>query len=341
MHRRQELQNRFTDVAGLRVGHAVDLASASGVTVIVCDRPTLAAVDVRGGGPASRELDVLRPENLVQHVDAVTFSGGSVYGLAAADGVTQWCRENGRGFRLAHVDGVPPSPIVPCACLYDLANGGHKTWASEPPYRRLGRDAAEKASADMEVGSVGAGFGARAGALLGGVGSASSMIHDLGMVSALAVVNSFGSVVVPGSRAFWAAPFELGDEFGGVAPARCEGADEWGLAKVSAKAGENTTLACVATDVALTRVELKRIAIMAQDGCARAIRPVHTPFDGDIVFALSTSATEIPEGIDRAWAVTRIGSRAADTLARAIARGVFSATPGPGRPGTAWRDLVP
>jgi hypothetical protein len=210
-------RNLITDVPGLRVGHAYDAGIRTGVTVLLADTPVVAAVDVRGGGPASREIDVLSPENLVQTLDAVVLSGGSVYGLGAADGVTAWLGARGRGFGFNRPN-TPLSPIVPTACLYDLANEGNKAWGLEPPYRRLGLEAVQAVSAGFDLGGVGAGFGARAGTLLGGIGSASMILGEGWRVGALAAVNSHGSVTVPGGRHFWAAPFEIDGEFGGLGP---------------------------------------------------------------------------------------------------------------------------
>jgi len=332
-------RNLITDVPGLRVGHAQDAGVRTGVTVLLADTPVVAAVDVRGGGPASREIDVLSPENLVQTLDAVVLSGGSVYGLAAADGVTAWLGARGRGYGFNRPN-TPLSPIVPAACLYDLANAGNKAWGLEPPYRRLGLEAVQAVTAGFDLGGVGAGFGAKAGNLLGGIGSASLILSDGWRVGALAAVNSHGSVVVPGGRRFWAAPFEIDGEFGGLGPgAPLPDPEGWGGWRGAAQAAASTTLACVATDVALSRVELNRIAIMAQDGMARAIRPAHSPFDGDIVFALSTGRVLLPEDAARPLTVARIGAAAADTLSRAIARGVFLSRATPDRPGTDWSSL--
>ncbi|WP_339914219.1 P1 family peptidase [uncultured Brevundimonas sp.] len=332
--------NLITDVPGLKVGQAHSVEVRTGVTVILADTPATAAVDVRGGGPASRETDVLKPENLVQQVDAIVLSGGSVYGLGAGDGVTAWLGARGRGYGMGGAPGVPLSPIVPTVCLYDLANGGSKDWGMTPPYRDLAVTAAEAAADRFELGTAGAGYGAGAGSLKGGIGSASTVMTAGYTVGAVVAVNSVGSVVAPGGRTFWAAPYEIGDEFGGLGPAGLRAAvEDWGLAKVAARPRENTTIACIATDVALTRVECQRVAIMAQDGMARAIRPSHAPFDGDIVFVVSTEKQTLPEGAMRQLEVTRIGAVAADTLARAIARGVYHATPWPGTTGGTWRDL--
>lgn len=330
-------RNLVTDVAGLRVGQASDGDVRTGVTVILPDAPAVAACDVRGGGPASRETDVLLPENLVQEVDGIVLSGGSVYGLASGDGIAAWMGARNRGFALREAPGIPPSPILPTACLYDLANGGDKGWGEEPPYRELGVAAVEAADVTFEIGTAGAGYGANAGGLKGGLGSASAVSRDGMTVGALVAVNSLGSAVAPGSRQFWAAPWEMDGEFGGLGTGELAAAPgDYGRAM---RPRTNTTLACIATDVALTRVELKRIAIMAQDGLGRALRPAHAPFDGDIVFALSTAEREAAGNGLRAVLVTRLGAMAADVLARAIARAVYEAVAFPDSGVPAWRDL--
>src|SRR5579863_9850311 len=333
-------RNLITDVAGLKVGQAHDERVRSGVTVIVPDDRAVCVCDVRGGAPGTRETDVLAPENLVDEADAVVLSGGSVYGLAAADGVTAALGAMRRGYHLATAAGVPVSPIVPAAILYDVANGGAKDWGASPPYRELGLRALEAADLAFDLGTAGAGYGAMAGQLKGGLGSASALGEEGFTVGAIVAVNSFGSVVAPGGRSFWAAPFEIGTEFGGLGAGGLAAApDDWGLAKGPAAAGRaNTTLACVATDAALTPVEARRFAIMAQDGLARAIRPAHSPFDGDIVFAFATARRPLPER--RLATVARLGALAADCLARAIARGVYQATPWPGTTVRCWRDLA-
>ncbi|WP_292054913.1 MULTISPECIES: P1 family peptidase [unclassified Brevundimonas] len=332
-------RNLITDVAGLKIGQAHDAKARTGVTVILAETPAVAAVDVRGGGPAGRETDVLKAENLVQEVDAIVLSGGSVYGLAAADGIAAWMGMRGRGYGMGGGAGVPPSPIVPAACLYDLANGGDKQWGMDPPYRRLAVEALEGAGDTFALGTAGAGYGAQAGGLKGGIGSASSVTSDGWTVGAIAAVNSVGSVIAPDSRQFWAAPFEIGNEFGGLGSADLSAAHEdWGSAKFNPRPRENTTLAVVATDVALSRVECQRLAIMAQDGLSRAIRPAHAPFDGDTVFVLSTGKIKIDDPAQRNIAVSRLGNIAADTLARAIARGVFEATAYDGTTAGTWKS---
>ena len=302
----------------------MDERARSGVTVILPDDRAVCAADARGGAPGTRETEALVAENLVEAIDAIVLSGGSVYGLAAADGVAAWLGALGRGYGMVVRPGVPRSPVVPAAILYDLANGGDKAWRTEPPYRALGLRAVGTAGLDFDLGVAGAGVGAMAGALKGGLGSASVVTADGFTVGAIAAVNSFGSVMVPGSCAFWAAPFELDGEFGGVTIGDAHAApDDWGLAKRNPAAGENTTIACVATDAILTPAQAKRLAIMAQDGLARAIRPAHAPFDGDVVFALSTGRRPLIDPVD--FTLARLGALAADTLARAIARGVYEA----------------
>ena len=318
--------NSLTDVSGLAVGQAVDVSVQTGVTVILPDTRAICAVDVRGGGPGTRETDALAAHTLVDAVDAVVLSGGSSYGLAAADGVAAALGARSRGFALIDQPGVPKSPVVPSAILYDLANGGDKAWGEDPPYRRLGRDALEAAGAIIAQGRAGAGFGARAGLHPGGTGTASLVTAGGITVGALVCVNAFGSVTLPGAdNVYWAWPFEIGGEFGGARPPAgwSMPPHDWGAAKINPGIRENTTIACVATDAALTPGQARRLAIMAQDGLSRAIRPVHTPFDGDVVFALSTAARPLPEPGELALA--ELGSAAADTLARAVARGVFEA----------------
>jgi len=337
-------RNLITDVEGLRVGQADDARACTGVTVILPDGRAAAAVDVRGGGPGTRDTDTLGASNLVRSVDAVVLSGGSVYGLASGDGVAAWLGAQGRGFTLLSQPGVPPSPIVPTAVLYDLANGGDKRWGEAPPYRELAMQAARRAEAIFALGTHGAGFGAAAGALKGGLGSASYVTHDGMTVGAIVACNSFGSVVAPHGKRFWAGAFEIGDEYGGLgmADVRAEG-ENWEMAKLDPRPLGNTTIACIATDVALTPDELQRVATMAQDGMARAIRPIHAPFDGDTVFAISTGRREAPR-IDgpvdpRPFIVCRLGALAADVLARAIARGVYCAATPPGMAAPAWSSL--
>ncbi|MGI9480901.1 MAG: P1 family peptidase [Hyphomicrobiales bacterium] len=317
--------NLITDVAGISVGNAGDEKRASGVTAILTGQGAVAGVDVRGGGPATRETDALDPSCLVGKIHGVVLSGGSVFGLAAADGAVQALAGQGIGFTFG---GQPhPCPVVPAACLFDLTNGADKAWGNTPPYRELGAAACKAASADFALGNQGAGLGAAAGCLKGGLGSASS-VSDGVTIGALAAVNSFGSAVVPGTDCLWAAPFAVGNEYpGGGLPGLDGNLDQTKGTKAELSAGadapgRNTTLCVVATDADLTKAQAERLAIMAGDGMARALRPVHTPFDGDIVFALATGATNRrPDPLELA----KLGGLAADCLARAIARGVWEA----------------
>jgi len=322
-------RNLITDIPGLRVGNAEDETARSGVTVLLCESAMRAGVDVRGGGPGSREIDVLRPENLVGEVHGLVMSGGSVFGLAAADGVCALL--SGRSVGLALGETAPRVPIVPAAVLYDLDNGGDKNWGDEPPYRALGIEAAEAAADSFALGAHGAGRGARAGLVAGGLGSASLDLGEGLTVGALVAANPVGSVLMPDGETYWAWPFEIDGEFGGGPPPGPVDASDPMPEQSRLKArgrlepGSNTTVAIVASSGALTTAECRRVAIMAHDGIARAVRPAHTPFDGDTVFALAAGRSRLGEGFQRAAELARIGSAAADCLARAIARAVHSA----------------
>lgn len=320
------IRNLITDVAGLRVGQAEDRDVRTGATVIVADQPVVAAVAIAGGGPGTRETELLRGGMMVDDVDAICLSGGSAFGLAAADGVADALKQAGRGFTVSPMPGVPPTPIVPAAILYDLANGGDKDWGSPSPYAALGRAAFAAAGQEIALGAAGAGFGAMAGTRKGGVGSASIVTQDGLTVGALAAVNCVGSATLPDSDVFWAWPFEERSEFGGARLPEnyALDAEDWSGAKLNPAIGQNTTIACVATDVALTPSEAQRVAQMALSGFSRAIRPVFAPFDGDAVFVLSTAKRQLPTPAP--LHVTRIGELAASTLARSIARGVFEAS---------------
>lgn len=295
----------------------------TGVTVILAPDRAVGAVDVRGGGPGTRETEALMPEGLNVGVDAIVLSGGSVFGLDAAGAVTNALATQGRGFQLQGSTLV--APIVPAAILFDLTNGGNKDWGAAPPYRALGTSALAVAADTFSLGNAGAGYGARAGALKGGLGSASFITEDGFEIGAIAAVNAFGSAVMPGTSTLWAWPFEQANEMGGQKPPRAP-LQRPGLPddiKRPAQPAQNTTIACIAVNAALTPAQAKRIAIMAHDGMARALRPVHAPFDGDVVFVLATGARPLDE--PHAWHLTRLGTLAADCLTRAIGRGVFEA----------------
>jgi len=311
-------RNLITDIAGLRVGQAGDGKLGSGTTVVLFDQPVVASVDVRGGGPGTRETALLDPAQTVEGIDAVVLSGGSAFGLDAASGVQAYLREQGRGFKVR--DALVP--IVPGAILFDLLSGGDKNWGRYPPYREFGYEAAKGAAADFALGSVGAGLGATTATLKGGVGSASAQTRDGLTVGALAVVNGVGTVTIGDGPHFWAAPFEQNGEFGGRGwPASFSSSD---LA-IRAKGGprQNTTIAVIATDAKLSKAQCNRLAVMAHDGFARAIYPVHTPLDGDAIFAAATGAKPLA---DPHFGLAELGMVAANVMARAIARGVYEAT---------------
>ena len=328
------LKNLLTDIAGVRVGHADDATLASGVTAIIFDQPAVAAIDVRGGGPGTREGALLDLANTVERVDALVLSGGSAFGLDAGGGVQAWLAEQGRGL---NVRGAV-IPIVPGAILFDLLNGGDKAWGRFSPYRDLGYAAAANAGTDFAIGSVGAGLGATTANLKGGLGSASATTDGGITVAAIVAVNAVGSVTVGDGPWFWAAAFEIGGEYGGrgfppsftqdMLKLRAKGG-------AAANASENTTIAVLVTDAALTKSQAKRLAMIAQTGFARAIYPVHAPTDGDVVFAAATG--EKP--IDPVAGLTELGMVAANVMARAIARGVYEATALPFADALpAWKD---
>ncbi|HET6467943.1 MAG TPA: P1 family peptidase [Geminicoccaceae bacterium] len=324
--------NSLTDVPGLLVGSAEDAVARTGVTVVLPDAAAVAAVDVRGGGPGTRETDALAPESLVQEIHGLVLGGGSAFGLDAAGALAGWLAARGRGFKLR--DAVVP--IVPAAILFDLANGGDKAWGDAPPYRALALRAAEAAGREVAQGNRGAGFGAMAGNLKGGLGTASAVDAATGLaVAALVAVNSAGSVVMPGTGTFWAWYLEQEGEMGGQAPPRDPVVLEPELKRghggdAAAEPGGNTAIGVIATDAALARPALGRLAIMGHDGFARAIRPAHTPVDGDTLFALATGAGPLPERRD---ALLRLGHMAADCVARAVCRGILAAEGLGGMPG--------
>jgi L-aminopeptidase/D-esterase-like protein len=328
------LKNLLTDISGVRVGHADDAKLASGVTAVIFDKPVVAAIDVRGGGPGTRDGALLDVANTVERIDAIALSGGSAFGLEAGGGVQAWLAEQGRGF----VVRGAVIPIVPGAIVFDLLNGGDKAWGRFPPYRDLGYAAASAASIDFALGSAGAGLGATTANFKGGIGSASATTPGGIRVAALAVVNAVGTVTVGDGPWFWAAPFEIGGEYGGrglppsftpdMLTMRIKG-------NAAATAAENTTLAVVVTDAILTKAQAKRLAVIAQTGFARAIYPVHAPLDGDVVFAAATG--EKP--VDPLVGLTELGMVAANVMARAIARGVYTATALPFPSALpAWKD---
>jgi L-aminopeptidase/D-esterase-like protein len=321
----------ITDIPGVRVGHAGDIRLGSGVTAIIFENAVVASVDVRGGGPGTRETALLDPAQTVEGIDAIVLSGGSAFGLDAASGAQAWLREKGRGFQVREAR----VPIVPAAILFDLLSGGDKNWGRYPPYRELGYEAAKTAAVDFALGSVGAGLGATTVNLKGGIGSASARTRGGFIVGAIAAANAAGSMTIGNGPHFWAAPFEQNKEFGGRGWPASLPPDALAF-RSKGNLGENTTLAVIATDAKLTKAQAKRLAVMAQSGLSRAIYPVHTPLDGDVVFAAGMGAKALPDAV---FSLSEIGTLAANVLARAIARGVYEATALPCNGALqCWRD---
>ncbi|OLF17570.1 hypothetical protein BU204_11375 [Actinophytocola xanthii] len=326
----------MTDVVGVEVGHHQRIGGgwATGTTVVLLPPGSTGAVDGRGGAPGTRETDLLAPENLVRQVDAVCLSGGSAYGLAAADGVMRWLGEQGRGMRV----GAEPHevvPIVPGAVIFDLPRS---SWGNRPSAEFGYLACTAACSGPVTQGTVGAGTGAKVGSLKGGVGSASAMVDDF-TVGALVVVNAVGEAVDAGTGRPWVADHEVAEEFGGRWP------DRPGVLPTAARAELNTTVGVVAVDADLTKAECRRIAIAAQDGLARAVRPAHSMFDGDTVFAAATQAqplvaADAPFGpVARAAALDRLCTAAAEVFARAVVHGLLAATSLAGL--VAYREVWP
>jgi L-aminopeptidase/D-esterase-like protein len=326
----------------LTIGHAADERLKSGVTVVLPAEPAVASMHLAGGAPGTRETDLLQPENAVERIDAIVLSGGSAFGLAAADGAMHWLAGQGRGFRLA--DAVVP--IVPAAILFDLANGGDKAAIPAPggavrrsPYFELGHAACAAASRTTPLGSVGAGTGATTANLKGGFGAAATILSQGARLMAFAAVNAAGRATIGDGPHFRAALFEQDGELGGLGwPAQLPADAAAPVTKRHARPLANTTLAVVATDLPLTKARAKRLAMAAHDGLALALFPAHTPADGDIVFALSTapSAADAPEAGPAT--LSEACAAAAATLARAVARAVFEARPAEGDVLPAWRQ---
>jgi L-aminopeptidase/D-esterase-like protein len=294
------MHDGFTSVPGLRIGHAQDTASVTGVTLVVPASPVVMAVDVRGGGPGTRETDALDPSTLVERVHGLVLAGGSVFGLAAADELVLCLAAAGIGLDTGA--GLPRVPVVPAAILFDLTNGGDKAWNGTPPYRRLARAAFAALGENDVSGPVGAGHGARAGSRRGGIGSVAATLSSGHRIGALMAVNSFGEVY-QGAPPDGPVPTPKLRQTRSLLP---DGA-------------RNTCIGAVATDAPLTRAQARRVAMMAHDGLARAIRPIHTPFDGDTIFVISTAAS----GESNPVAITEIGTIAADLVAAAVRRAVF------------------
>lgn len=320
-----ECRNLITDVPGIRIGHADDPSVLSGVTVLLSEKPLVAAVDVRGGGPGTRETDAVGLAGSVEEVHAIVISGGSAFGLSAATGVQAWLAERGVGFDI----GGARVPIVPQAVLFDLLNGGDKSWGATSPYERLGREACANASQEFRCGSIGAGLGATTATVRGGLGSASQVLDGGLVVGAIVAVNAVGTATIGDTAHFWSAPFEQNGEFGGLGhpPAWTEPMFE---ARLKGGNRQATTLAIVATNARLGKREVHRLGIMAQGGLVRALYPAHSPLDGDAVFSVATGDVEVSDPV---YGLSLLGIAAGNVLARAIARGVYDAAPAP----ASWR----
>jgi D-aminopeptidase len=324
------MKNLITDVPGLSVGNAADARLASGVTALIFETPATASIAILGGAPGVRDGALLEPEMTVDSVDALVLSGGSAFGLDAMGGVQSVLRAQGRGFRIGDVT----VPIVPGAICFDLLNGGDK-WGERPPYWDLGRTAALAARDEFELGTAGAGFGATTATLKGGLGSTSAVTTGGFIVGALVAANGIGQATIGSGPHFWAAPYERGNELGGLGWPSPLPADTLAM-RVKGDLPANTTIAIVATDAELTKAQAKRLAVMAHDGMARALRPAHAALDGDLVFAAATARASRPPAIRD---LTEIGLCAADCLARAIARAIYAATALPFADALpAWRD---
>lgn len=309
------MRNLITDVAGILVGHADDAKLASGTTAIIFEEPAVASADIRGGGPGTRELDLLDPVATVDRIDGLALSGGSAFGLDAGAGVQAWLAEHNRGFAV----GTANVPIVPGAILFDLHSGGDKNWGRFPPYRDLGYAAAQNAAKDFKLGTAGAGYGAKTQNLKGGIGSVSAKSPDGFTVGAIAAVNAAGRVTLGEDGNFFAAAFEQSKEFGGRGFPKQQPEISTAL---KGDPRQNTTIALIATDAVLTKAQAKRLAVMAGAGFAMAIHPVFTPLDGDAVFAAATGRKKLDDPVH---GLARLGAIAAQCLARAIARGVYEA----------------
>ncbi len=321
-------RNLITDVPGLLVGNARDDRIKTGVTVVTSADRFTAAVHVMGGAPGTRETDLLAPENVVEQVDALVLSGGSALGLDAASGVANALHAAGRGYPVRG----SVVPIVPAAILIDLMNGGDKGWAANP-YPELGRQALSAAGDMFELGTEGAGTGGTCMGLKGGLGSASIVLDNGTTVGALVAANPLGSPVVGDGPYFWASPFEIDGEFGGLGLGGTH--DSKGLTRTKVNPEGNTAIAVVATDATLTKAQAKRMAIAAHDGIARAVVPSHTPFDGDLIFAASTGRRPLEDpGLD----TLLLGHAAATCLSRAFARGIYLARSAPNDPFPTWQD---
>ena len=328
-------KNLITDVKGILVGNSHDDEVKTGVSVLTSDERFAASVSVLGGAPGTRETDLLESDKLVNKVDAIVLSGGSAFGLDAASGVVECLKNKKKGYEVGNVN----VPIVPAAILFDLINGGNDDWHNNL-YKNLGKSAYNNKGVDFKLGTFGAGHGATTSNLKGGLGSASIVLSNGVTVGALVAVNPSGSVVTEGTNSFWASPYEANKEFGGksfefpnkIFSEYFRGDDN----RKDSFSIKNTTIAIVATDLDLSKVELRRVSVAAHDGISRAIVPSHTPYDGDLVFSVSTA--RIKTKIEQSD-IYNIGHAASICLSRAIARGVYEATPSKNDTLPTWKEV--
>ncbi|MEP3278179.1 MAG: P1 family peptidase [Stappiaceae bacterium] len=333
---KQGPKNLITDVPGLKVGNAHNAHFKTGTTVLLPDEPITASVAIHGGAPGTRDAALLEPDHTLEKVDALVLSGGSAFGLDASGGVQQWLKEQGRGLTI----GSAQIPIVPGAIIFDLLNNGNKDWGPMPPYRDLAISACTNADHDFTLGTCGAGYGATTARLKGGLGSASTVLENGVTIGALVAVNSIGSPTMGDGRQFWAAPFEINDEFGGLGlPEKVtHSTTKIRVKSIPLEPGANTTIAIIATDADLTKSACKRLAIESHDGISRAIWPAHSPLDGDLVFAASTARVALKDPVAD---FLEVGAAAAATLSRAIARAVYEATTEENDILPTWTDFHP
>ena len=329
--------NLITDVKGVLVGNSENQKLKSGVTVFSCEKPFKASVTILGGAPGTKDTDLLETDKLVEYINALVLSGGSVYGLDAPSGVVDVLREEGKGYKAREDLFVP---IVPGAIIFDLVNGGKKNWKKNP-YYNLGKKAYLNKGNKFKLGSFGAGTGATSSTLKGGLGSSSFVLNNGSSIGALVAVNPFGSVVMPGSNYFWAAPYEVNNEFGGkglkIVGDYLQLEKQFNFKRsLNVRSLKNSTIAIVATDYDLTKSQLKRISVAAHDGFSRSIVPVHTPFDGDLIFSVSTGENK-NKANDNEEAI--IGHLAGVCVSRAIARGVYEAKKFANDISPTWKDI--
>lgn len=310
---------RSSRIRGVTVGHAEDRTACSGVTAIVFDAPAVASISVLGGAPGGRDTGLLDPAMTVETVDAFVLSGGSAFGLDAAGGAMSALAARGRGLAV----GSARIPIVPQAIVFDLLAGGDFGGHNQPRYWSLGQRAVEAAKADFAIGSAGAGLGATTASLKGGFGTAHAARPDGLAVQAFIAVNAIGSATIGDGPHFWAAPYEREAEFGGRGWPAPFPAEALSFRVKGHAARPATTIGAVATNARLTKPQAARLAIMAQDGLARAIRPAHAAMDGDTIFAAATGEIDMSEPL---FDLTELGAMAGDCVARAIAIGVHAAT---------------